>query len=93
MTWKCKQCGQCCENNGLIPPILPEELEQDPVPGFVRAVLYRLRNDTIWPISESIPCVFLREDRKCSIHGMKPSVCHEFDGEDCPNPNNLSGEM
>ena len=84
----CKQCGQCCINNGFLPPYTSENSANDRdkenkpkwYDAFRQAVL------DIIPVEEyeAIPCMFLH-DKKCLVHENKPAVCREFGGEDCCN--------
>lgn len=72
---ECKQCGQCCINNGLIPPLVPDE----EAPEWLWCLVNRLKTTELSATSEQYPCVFLTDDLRCSIHEMaRPSVCVEF---------------
>jgi len=81
----CEQCGQCCVNNGLIPPTLPGE----EVPEWLATLVDRLRTEFA-QYAEAYVCVFLTDDMRCAIHDMyKPQVCRDFscsdqDGETTP---------
>lgn len=70
----CQQCGTCCLNNGLIPPLV---LEED-APEWLRCLVSRLRTE-FGSVAEDYPCVFLTDDMRCAIHDMhRPSVCVKF---------------
>ena len=71
---ECNQCGTCCINNGLIPPLVPGE----EAPEWLLTLVNRLRTDFAAE-AEDYPCVFLTDDLRCAIHAMpRPSVCREF---------------
>lgn len=71
---KCRQCGECCLNNGLIPPLVPPE----EAPEWLWCLVNRLRTE-FGAIAEHFPCVFLTDDMRCAIHAMdRPSVCVGF---------------
>ena len=70
----CKQCGQCCVNNGLIPPLIPGEES----PEWLSCLVARLRKEFA-ACAESFPCVFLTDACQCAIHDMdRPSICVDF---------------
>lgn len=70
----CNQCGRCCIENGLIPPLVPDE----DAPEWLWCLVNRLRTHFA-AIAEDFPCVFLTDDMRCSIHEMaRPSVCVRF---------------
>jgi len=70
----CNQCGQCCMNNGLIPPLVPRE----EAPEWLWCLVNRLRRE-FSDTAEDYPCVFLTDDMRCAIHEMdRPSVCVGF---------------
>ncbi len=73
---KCDRCGQCCINNGLIPP-----LNLDEGPEWLRDFVDRLRRlfaDT----AEEYCCVFLTDYRRCVIYRNRPDVCRDFSCKD-----------
>ncbi len=71
---KCRQCGKCCINNGLIPPAMPDE----DLSGWLLCLVNRLRTE-FGATAENYPCVFLTDDMRCSIHEMaRPGVCQDF---------------
>lgn len=70
----CTQCGQCCINNGLIPPLIPDE----EAPEWLWCLVNRLRTEFA-ATAEDYTCVFLTDDLRCAIHEMdRPQVCVEF---------------
>jgi len=70
----CRQCGQCCINNGLIPPLVPGE----EAPEWLWCLVNRLRAE-FGAVAEDFPCVFLTDDLRCAIHEMdRPDVCKKF---------------
>lgn len=70
----CHQCGQCCINNGLIPPLIPDE----EAPEWLWTLVKRLRAE-FGGIAEDYRCVFLTEDMRCAIHEMeRPKCCRDF---------------
>lgn len=74
----CKQCGQCCINNGLIPPLVAGE----PAPEWLATLVQRLR-ENFADVAEDIPCVFLTDNMRCAIHDAeRPSVCVDFQCQD-----------
>lgn len=78
----CKECGRCCVNNGLIPPLIPGEAASD----WLWCLVNRLRAE-FGAIAEDFPCVFLTDGMQCSIHEQgKPQVCVDFACEEEPTP-------
>lgn len=72
----CKRCGQCCINNGLIPPLNP--YGEEDAPEWLWTLVRHLRAD-VGDIAEDYPCVFLTDDMRCAIHDMAhPQLCREF---------------
>ncbi|KKK86242.1 hypothetical protein LCGC14_2765180 [marine sediment metagenome] len=70
----CGQCGRCCINNGLIPPLIPDE----EAPEWLSCLVNRLRTDFA-AVAEEYPCVFLTDDLRCCIYEMgRPLVCRDF---------------
>ena len=70
----CKQCGTCCINNGLIPPLIPNE----EAPEWLWTLVNRLRTE-FGSTAEDYPCVFLTDDLRCSIYEMeRPAICRDF---------------
>ncbi|KKN38357.1 hypothetical protein LCGC14_0754320 [marine sediment metagenome] len=53
----CNRCGQCCMDNGLIPPLVPDE----EAPDWLWSLVKRLRTEFA-DIAENYPCVFLMDD-------------------------------
>ena len=71
---KCKRCGMCCLNNGLIPPLIPNEV----APPWLAALVNGLRREFAGEAEEH-PCVMLGDDGvTCAIHQDKPAVCRGF---------------
>lgn len=70
---ECKQCGKCCGNNGLIPPLNIDEAACL----WLHVLVANLR-EHFGCVSEDWPCVFLTSDNKCAIHDGKPRICREF---------------
>ena len=72
----CKTCGQCCINNGLIPPLCwPDE-----GPEWLRDFYDRLPALLV-DTAEEYPCVFLTDYRRCAIYRDRPAVCRDFSCE------------
>ena len=72
----CKCCGQCCVDNGLIPPLIPDRDEG--APEWLVTLVSRLRS-RLADIAGQYPCIFLTDDFRCVIHEVyKPLVCKEF---------------
>jgi len=70
----CIQCGECCRNNGLIPPLVPGE----DAPEWLWRIVNMLRME-FGATGEAYPCVFLTDDMRCSIYTIgKPDVCTQF---------------
>jgi len=73
----CKRCGDCCKNNGFIPPVVPGE----DVPEWLALLVAALR-ERCGAVAEDWPCIFLTHDLRCAIHDLaKPEVCREFECE------------
>ena len=77
----CCRCGDCCRNNGLIPPLV-----DDPdAPEWLSELVTHLRKH-LGHLSESgCACMFLGTDAvgesTCLLHAhglYKPAVCREF---------------
>lgn len=88
-TFVCLQCGQCCVNNGFLPPYTDNDKIEKPewFDAFRQAVLDFVPLEAF----ESLPCMFLH-DKKCLVHDHKPGVCQAFGGEDCCLQNNRKGD-
>ena len=80
--WTCRQCGECCKNNGMIPPLLFDGRD-DELPRWLHVIVARLRGDAkLAFLSQYHRCLFLTDDMRCAIHDVaKPSNCREFDCE------------
>jgi len=70
---ECRRCGDCCRNNGLIPPVNINEA----VPGWLNTLVHALRRDFA-DVAEDYPCIFLTDENACAIHVHKPAACREF---------------
>ena len=71
----CNQCGKCCMENGLIPPLGYGEVT---APVWLWCLVRRLR-ENFADIAEEYPCVFLTDNMRCAIHKLdRPSVCVKF---------------
>ena len=77
MNDQCRQCGDCCRNNGLIPPWLPDDPADEDTPEWLGVLVANLR-DNFADVAEDYHCVFLTDDNRCAIHELKPNVCREF---------------
>lgn len=79
----CQQCGDCCRNNGLIPPYIARDVrdqtaESPDAPGWLVVLVYNLRTQ-LADVAEDYHCVFLTEDNRCAIHDVaKPDDCCGF---------------
>ena len=74
----CTQCGKCCLENGLIPPLIPTE----EAPEWLWCLVHRVRTE-FGTTAEDYPCVFLTDDMRCTIHEIaKPDVCAQFTCQD-----------
>lgn len=78
---RCLRCGECCFNNGLIPPLLPTER----APQWFHTLVENLR-DAFSKNAEDYHCLFLKGDFRCALHGtaLKPRSCRDFAPGDCP---------
>ena len=76
----CQRCGDCCRNNGLIPPA---GIDND-APSWMRTLVHNLVTNFAYVDDEGeIParyhCVFLTDDRRCAVQDVyKPKVCRDF---------------
>lgn len=69
---ECKRCGQCCMDNGLIPPVLPDDPD---APAWLIVLVASLLKHFA-DVAEEYPCVFLTNDLSCAIHDVaKPGIC------------------
>ncbi len=69
----CKQCGQCCRNHWLTPPIDTDS------PPWIRAVGENILRPVPDPIRDLGPCVFLDgKTNRCTVYEHRPKVCREF---------------
>lgn len=85
---ECTRCGQCCRNNGLIPPALHGgDAHIDGTVAVVECLRTLLADRT--DLVEDNPCVFMCHDRSkpqtsgvasafCTIYEYRPRVCREF---------------
>ena len=75
----CVRCGKCCQT--FISFIRPEQMTADTKLFFDhRNILYEKWGDGRYRILvPTIPCMHLKEDNLCSVHGtnMKPVHCKE----------------
>ena len=69
----CEQCGICCVNNGLIPPVAWTD---ESVPEWLRLLVTRLR--VLFPDSGNEHCIFLTDDMRCAIYEDRPAICRRF---------------
>jgi|688.fasta_scaffold476626_2 Fe-S-cluster containining protein len=81
-----KNCGKCC---GLVPftkaekDALSLELQEKYAwelfgNGFIPLPKDGLSGETILKAIEDFQCVFLTEDKKCSIYDKRPLICKAF---------------
>jgi len=70
---KFDMCGDCCRNNGLIPPVN----EDEDVPKWLNILVHTLRREFA-DVAEIRPCIFLTDHNTYAIHEHKPVVCREF---------------
>lgn len=69
----CKRCGQCCRNNGLIPPLMPSE----DAPPWLWSTVNALR-ELFADRAEDWKCLYLAADNTCNIYEDRPRICREF---------------
>lgn len=85
---QCCRCGQCCRNNGPIPPFVKGRDSSEP--GWLKTLCKNLRAAQLcsdW--HPDVPCVFLEIERdvepggrmqaRCTIYKYRPQVCRDFD--------------
>ena len=85
----CNRCGDCCRNNGLIPPTTP--LLYGGTDNWLGRLVERLRAiDEICDLAEDHACMFLTDGNCCDIYDDRPSVCREF--TDCPNGHEIEAD-
>lgn len=78
----CIRCGQCCIDNGLIPPAMTPEEGLSP---WLNLLVGQLRK-RIADDAEDWPCVFLADDcHGCLIYDDRPSLCQKFKCEENSN--------
>lgn len=76
----CEMCGKCCYQSVIV--VRDSDLERMadnlkmPIREFITTYLYREKGR--WYIKKTNPCVFLDEDKRCSIHEARPEVCRDF---------------
>lgn len=81
-----KNCGKCC---GIVPftkaekDALPLELQEKYAWEVLKSSFIPLQKDglsgeTISKAIEKFDCVFLTEDKKCSIYDKRPLICKAF---------------
>ena len=67
-------CGICC---GLVPiPKATFEANKDKIQ---RKIIGMEETETeVYPMTESILCCFLTEDKRCSIYDSRPDICIRY---------------
>ena len=76
----CLKCANCCKTTG---PLFTQKdvlriakyLRMKPN-AFIKQYL-RLDEDQDW-ILQTLPCLFLDSDNRCSIYDVRPKACREF---------------
>jgi len=77
--WSCDGCGDCCHNNGAIPPALDMGEDDIDLPEWMHVLVRRLREFWASSSEEQPHCVFLTDDLRCAVHDVaKPACCKEF---------------
>ena len=80
--WRCKRCGQCCRNNGFLPPYNLGDVDENKPQWFDD---FRDMVTAIVPpgVIRNTPCMFL-DGIECLVHysGL-PAYCRDFNEEDC----------
>jgi len=81
----CKKCGDCCRNNGAIPPLLDAYVADATAPEWLRVLVRNMRKFWADTAEEKPHCVFLTDDNLCAIHDIaKPDMCKGFTCETIP---------
>lgn len=105
--FQCKEnCGKCC---GIVPfsksekDALPLELQEKYAwklfgSSFIPLPKDGLSGETISKAVEEFDCVFLTEDKKCSIYDKRPLICKAFgkvkcEGLTCPEGCRISNPI
>lgn len=77
---ECRRCGDCCRNNGPVPPIVAEM--DTNAPEWLRTLCNHLAFwNGVGADPPNHPCVMLTDDNRCALHSTpyKPAVCRDFD--------------
>ena len=84
---ECKRCGECCRNNGMIPPFIPGE----EAPFWLLRLVHNLRV-MFGDVAEDCPCMMLTHDNLCLLQKVgeyKPQACRDFLPDMCKEFNAL----
>ena len=83
ISFECTACGRCCTRTGLV--LFEDEdvarisahLELAPEVFRARFLTY---DEGLWfvDVHEGLPCVFLDEQSKCTVHEVKPIQCSSY---------------
>lgn len=82
--FKCEHCGKCC-NHVTVEIDKPEDKEDfEEIKWFVlhKNVSVFIDDDGEWNVQFITPCK-ARKDNKCEIHTKRPSICKDYDPEEC----------
>ena len=76
----CLECANCCKTTG--PLFTPKDIERISKsfrmkPSKFIADYLKIDEDDDY-VLQSVPCVFLSQDNKCSIYDIRPKACREF---------------
>ena len=76
----CLECANCCKTTG--PLFTPKDIERISKsfrmkPSKFIADYLKIDEDNDY-VLQSVPCVFLSQDNKCSIYDIRPKACREF---------------
>ena len=92
---ECKRCGQCCQNNGLIPPLVPGVDGGDHVPvltwlqDVVDGLRERLADSP--DIVENGHCIMYASGG-CLVYEGRPDVCRHFQCWSMGQEDNITGD-
>ena len=93
MKAECRQCGQCCKNNGFVPPRLFDDERDDDWPEWLVVLASRLKTFFVGDDALNYPCVFLTDDMRCAVHNVcKPVICRDFTCEETNTTEQLKAD-
>lgn len=81
----CFGCTKCC-NHVALEIDTPEDKEDfDQIRWFLvhRDVFVFIDHDDSWNLQFNSPCEKLSENGSCTIYDKRPTICREYDSENC----------